>query len=150
MKNVIEALTNLKSNPIPGGFEDVLGNQIVNKNEKNYLKDVELFVPEASRREPLELSSLRKVIVDSLVEYLSVRMEGQNENLLSAIEAFLKFDKEFDVSTIHSLVGKDLDLASFHLQYTDMSNSSDEIKSLPLLQLIKYLSDPSRITFFRS
>lgn len=75
-------------------------------------------------------------------------MEGQNENLLAAIDAFLKIDKEFDVSIIHNLIGTDLDLASLHLQYTDLTNSADEIKTLPILDLIKYLCDPSRIILF--
>lgn len=152
VKNVTKALNDLKSNPLPGGFENALSDQIEIKKcdqiEKFYLKDIELLAPAVSRRETLPLDVLRRNIIDSLTDYLNIRMENQNESLLSEIEAFLKFDENFNINTIHDLIGKDLDKASLHLQYTDLSNSSNEIKGLPLLQLIKYLSDPSRIIFF--
>lgn len=148
VKNVTEALINLKSNPIPGGFENVLTSQIETKDEKFFLKGIELFEPVAGRRQPLKLEELRKNVIDSLAEYLNIRMESQNESLISTIDAFLKFDKNFDVSEIHGLIGADLAMASLHLQYTDLTNSFDEIKGLSLFDLLKYLCEPSRIDFF--
>lgn len=165
VKNVSDTLTDLKSRPMLGGFEIALSNQMEvieiepeeseseegepqEKQTKIYLKGIELFEPEVGRRPPLTLESVRVEIIDSMAEYLKISLEDPNEDLLLAIEAFLKFDKRTDIGTIHRLIGKDLDLALLHLQYTDLSNSSDDIKGLPLLHILKYLAEPSRIDFF--
>lgn len=159
VKNVIDDLNSLRSNPLPGGFLHTLNNQMkeveiesedpTQENQKKvYLKEIELFAPESSRREPMTLQVLRTNVIDLLTESLSIRLESQNEDLLKTIEAFLKFDENFDVSLIHELIGKDLNLAPLHLQYTDLSKSSNEIKGLTLLKLLKYLAEPSRIKFF--
>lgn len=75
-------------------------------------------------------------------------MENQNQDLISAIETFLKFDKNTDIKIIHGLIGKDLDISNLHLQYMDLSNSSDEIKKQPMFELLTYLLKPERIEFF--
>lgn len=74
-------------------------------------------------------------------------MEGENANLLQTIKPFLKFEKSFDITTIHNLFGKDLDMASLHLQYMDLSNSAEEVKCQPLHQVVKYLSESSRVQY---
>lgn len=159
VKNVSGALADLKSRPLPGGIESALSNQMEEieiqpedlsqeKQKKIYLKGIELFEPEVRRHQPLSFESLRGNIIDSMAEYLKIRLEDQNEDLLLAIEEFLKFDKATDIKIIHRLIGADLDLASLHLQYTDLSNSSSDIKCLPLLQLLKYLTEPTRVDFF--
>lgn len=120
------------------------------KDGKFYLKNIELTQQGDSRRQPIEIAEMRNKVIDALIDYLKVRMgmEGQNEDLMKTINSFLKFEKEYDINTIHGSIGKDLDLAQLHLQYVDLSNSAEEIKSQPLQILLKYLLEPSRVEYF--
>lgn len=61
----------------------------------------------------------------------------------------MKFEKSFNITTIHDLIGKDLDLAQLDLQYKEISNSADEIKFQPLPQLLKYFLESNRIQYFK-
>lgn len=147
--NINEALKNLKTISIPGGFESDLQTEIVSENENFFFKNIELFDEEkSSRREPIDLNVVRSDVIDSLTKYMEVRMDNQNQDLISTIESFLKFDKTIDIKTIHSLIGKDLDMSNLYLQYTDLSNSSNEIKDQPILELLRYLLKSERIHFF--
>lgn len=101
VQNVTKTLTDLKINPITGGFEHTLSKQMENKNEKFYIKNIQLSQQSSSRRQILEIGEMRKKIIDLLISYLNVRMERKNSDLMEAINSFLKFEKSFDISKIH-------------------------------------------------
>lgn len=88
VRNITITLNDLKSNPIAGGFEYMLNKQMENKDVKFYLKNIELTQHGFSRRQPLPIHEMRNKTIDALTQYLKVRMEGENEDLLKQSTSF--------------------------------------------------------------
>lgn len=92
--NVIETLQSLKEVRIPSGFETKLQAKIVTENEKQILQDIELEIGiSSSRRLTEDTEMFRENVLDSLMRFLQKRFQIGTSELISALEAFLKFDK---------------------------------------------------------
>lgn len=148
VKNVAESLIRLKSTSIPGGLELMLMEQMKIENDQYYFNDIELHVEVDDCRKPLSTDTTRDKIINSLLEYLEIRLEGENENSLSEMESFLNFDKSMDITVFHRLIAKNLDISALYLLYMDLSSTSNEIKCQPLPDSLKYLLKPERIDYF--
>lgn len=149
VRKTIVIYNDLIDNPLIGGFEQKLSNQLEERDDgKLYLKGIELEEERVGRRQPLEISELRRNVIRALMGRLKVRLQDENEELLSVIEGFLTFDKNSDITKVHDLIAKDLDLSALNLQYIDLSNSQDDVKKQVPQQLLRFLRTENRIEHF--
>lgn len=149
VKNVIASLEKLKSEPIPSGFEDQLTTKIVTNDEKKIIGDIELEQPTMNTRSATtDIASFKTDVIDSLNKFLKERLQVRNENLLTALENFAKFENQDAIKEIHKSVSPDLNLASLYLQYGDLCEDK-RVKELPLHKMLEHLVSPERIIHFR-
>lgn len=118
---------------------------------KSTLKGIELDLMSFSRPRPLDLPAIRAKVFDSLKSYLKQRLELANADLLSTIQPFTQLDtSKTDITKVHELIGKDLDLTTLHLQFRDLSTAEDvTAKNMTLPQLILFIASPERVNYFR-
>lgn len=108
------------------------------------MNGIELLTEHRGRNQAPELSVFKAAVIDRLTHNLKVRLQDEDGDLLLLIESFLKFEKELDITEIHSTFAKDLSLSVLHLQYIDFANSSASVKNQSLPQLLKYFTDSKR------
>lgn len=150
VKSAIVSLENMKNIIIPSGFESKLKAKLVNQGGKQFLNNVELQAGTVLRRGKLGVEEFRNQIIDSLVAFLKNRFQNENKELLSVLETFLKFDNPAVsvVDTFHEFVGKDLDLASLYIQFSELCEVKD-MKELPLHKIVQHLASPEQFAHFR-
>lgn len=145
VQRFINVLTDLKTRPILGGSESQIANQMMwEDDEKLYMNGIELLTEYRGRNQPPELSVFKAAVIDRLTHNLKVRLQDEDGDLLFLVESFFKFEKELDITEIHSTFAKDLSLSELHLQYIDFANSYASVKNQSLPQLLKYFTDSKR------
>lgn len=149
VKHAISTLENLKVQSIPTGFESKLQTKLVTRDEKEFLNDVELSTGTTLRHKKATVDEFRETVIDCLVNFLRIRFEAENRELLSVLQAFLEFDgpEATVVSRAHEFVGKDLDMASLYIQFSDMCEAKD-VKKLPLHKIVQHLASPEQFVHF--
>lgn len=138
VKTVSSSLTNLIDNQLPGGYEETLANSITkNADDKIYLKGVELTIDHRSE----DFNATRKNILTTLHKFLRNRFSAE-EDFLSVIKPFVSLDSSADVSKVHKLIGKDLNLAQLFLQYNELCQiaETNDFKTYNLIDLMKKLA----------
>lgn len=106
VESVINTLTNIKQNILPGAFESKLASfSETGADGKIYLKGIEVISFVVSRRgtENENFIELRTKILDSLLGFLSDRF-GADERLFNIVEPFIKFEKGIDLREIHAFL----------------------------------------------
>lgn len=148
--SAIGSLEKLKQQSIPTGFESKLRNKIQDVDGKPFLNGIELNTIVSTRRGtlPSATETFRIDVIDTLVELLRARLHQENQELLSALEAFCKFDDVAAINKVHEIVGKDLDLAALYLQYSDFITARN-ITILPLQKIVHHFALPDQIVHFR-
>lgn len=141
-------LLDFKEKALPGGFESALNDEILIENNQATLKGIDLFIGSRSRQIERSIESFRSDVIDRLIAYLNERLDVDNSEQLSLIESFIKIDRTIDTRKVHELLGKDLDLTSFHMQLNDLANAKSEIKNMSTDKLLKYLLEPNSLDHF--
>lgn len=134
VKATIASLEDLKINKIPSGYELTLEESLTTKNDKLFLKDVELStdVEFASRRQNrFHLKEHRESICDFLILFLRNRLEIDSD-FMKILQSFVKFDKSTNLAKVHQSFGSDMDRPVVYVQFSHLSES-DNIKGLSLL-----------------
>lgn len=150
VQGVIDLLNGFKVEPIKGGFESNLMENVTHQEGVPYWSGVELMKSRERRNNiPFDIRQFKDEVVSLLVEFLKVRLQDEDKQLLSTIDSFLKFDNSCDIAKVHELIAKDLCLLELNVQYSDLCNSVDGIKKQSLSELLKYLSSISRAEYFR-
>lgn len=77
VKAAIVCLEKVKKEFIPSGYEDTLRESVVTKENGKFLKGIQLHEEEpcGTRRNKLDLKVFRKEVCDSLIEFLTIRLE---------------------------------------------------------------------------
>lgn len=102
-----------------------------------------------SRREfASDAETFEMNVIDSLKEFLRERLLFKNKDLLSALEAFIKFDDPNTIKKAHELFCCDLDMASPYLQFCGLCEQ-EQVKTLSIDQIVKHPASPDRIIHFR-
>lgn len=149
VKSVIASLDKLKNQSIPIGFEDKLQAQIVVNGEKHFLNDIELeSIMTGRKAAKSDVESFKKEVIDALTEFLRQRPQIRNKELLSALDALLKFDGSNAIKKVHDIVASHLDFASLYLQFSDLCEDK-QVTELPIEKMVKHLSSTERIVHFR-
>lgn len=122
------ALTDLRSQRLLGGWEESLSNDIVQVNEETTLKGFELInTSEQRKANRNDFDSIRSGIIDSTLRCLAERFES-DATLFDIIQPFLKFDENVDLRKIHEMFGSELDLSSLQLQFREIVHQSIPVK----------------------
>lgn len=149
VKATILSLGNLQVSAIPNGHESVLTESITHRNNKIYLKGIELS-QENYFKQCQNFSKFREDLIKWLNQFLETRLLVENEELLSTMEPFSTLDPLADLRKLHEMVAKDLDLPSIHLQYNDLIAAADtNLRNQSLQEILRYLISPQRDGYFR-
>lgn len=147
---MIKSLQEMENAVLIGGFESKLAtNLTINETDgKTYFKSIEMIIEEHSRtrQEPKDYTEVRKSILTSLQTFLTERFQI-DDDLLTTIDPFVKFEENSDIEKVHSMLAPDLELANLSLQFQDISNDPTLIQNKKnLSEIIMHLSksDESR------
>lgn len=137
------SLESLKLVQIPGDYEDTSEKSIERKDGKIFLKNIELSESSRTRSNAPPFETIRKNVIDVLVQYLKQRFETDKQRLLQYIEPFVGLEKDADIQKIHEIFGKDLNLANIYLQFQDLVEAND-LKEMSLAKLVQFLRKDER------
>lgn len=128
--STVDSLQLLAKDPIPDSFEDTLQQSIVVTSGGTFLKNIKLQDEQTSRHGEGNLTYCRQNLCDSLIKLLDARM-GIDDTTIELLEPFIALNMSADLKKIHQVVTRDLDLSSYHLQFTDLT-SVEHLKTMTL------------------
>lgn len=147
VKSAISSLEDMDKTLIPGGQESVFIESLADRNDQIYFNDIELST-EQYFRQCNDVSKFCADVLKCLQHFLPKRLQLEDEELLSTIEPFAKLLPSTDVTKVHAIFAKDLDLASLYLQYKDLIENLDHQTSPSMPQILEYLVSSERQTHF--
>lgn len=122
------ALASMNEKNLIGGWEEVLQEQVVIKDELTLLKGIPLQqTTEKQSRNGTDFEIMKRDIVQFTIERLSKRFDTDFD-LNELIEPFVNFNGSANIRQIHSRFAPDLNLMSLSLQYDEITNLSDEFQ----------------------
>lgn len=149
VKTIKSILNGLKESPVLNGFESIFAASLEYEDNATFLKKIKLHAGGVTRSSQVafEISKFRNEMVDLLLNFLIERFEVGDEKELLALDHFIKLDAITDIEKVHQLFGRDLDLASIHVQFLDLSTSLREHTMTPN-EILKFMVEPDRREYF--
>ncbi|XP_025204369.1 E3 SUMO-protein ligase KIAA1586-like isoform X1 [Melanaphis sacchari] len=146
---IINKIEMLKSTPLIGGWVEALDKQVViNKDGSLTLNSITIKSIEIPRHKSHHkfvtqnrcLAAVKQEIVCSLQEFLKQRF-SIDKNLLSIIKPFVVLSSVACIKDIHNLIGADIDLKEFSLEYDELISMENisELRKINLIKLVKTL-----------
>lgn len=146
---IINKIEMLKSTPLIGGWVEALDKQVViNKDGSLTLNSITIKSIEIPRHKSHHkfvtqnrcLAAVKQEIVCSLQEFLKQRF-SIDKNLLSIIKPFVVLSSVACIKDIHNLIGADIDLKEFSLEYDELISMENisELRKMNLIKLVKTL-----------
>jgi hypothetical protein len=123
LANYIESLkiqiNGLQNNDLPGGWAEAFKKDIVQQDEKYFLKDFEMLnITGTSSARKKDFDQIRRDILKTVTDCLQNRFQV-DEKLIDIVKPFVKFQNGANIREIHKIFGADLPLSSFSLEYTE-------------------------------
>lgn len=143
VKNVINVITELKTSQAPNGFEQILSQSIEKKQQKIFLKKIELVTE--NRREN-STDEIKIKAIDAIVKNLTIRFSSE-ENFVETIKPFVELDPNANVSAVHKIIALDLCLTSLSMQFIEISKGDQvaECRGMSLNDFIKRLTKSEEV-----
>lgn len=150
VKSAISSLESLKEILIPGGKESAFIEGLTDRNEKIFLKEIELSKESYFRQSQWsDVSKLRADVLMCLQHFLKTRLQLEDEELLSTIEPFANLQPSTDLTKVHAIFAQDLNLSSIYLQYNDLIANLDRKTKPSVQEILEYLVSSERQVHFQ-
>lgn len=151
VQNVCNAISELESQPMLGGWELSLKNSIETEEVENEdgrlklikLKNIYLSVEELERRgahnKKRQFETVRADILKELIDFVKNYMKV-DDNFVRVITPFVNLDvKNVNMTEVHQLLAPDLDISSLSLQFRELCECNN-LRQLSLTQLTSHLA----------
>lgn len=88
-----------------------------------------------------DTNAVQNEIIQSLDNFLKIRFDQDEENMIESFEKFSKFQATADLKTIHKFVASDLDLSTLNIEFEEIINIglAEKMENFSIVEKIKNL-----------